>query len=202
MNQRMKQRLIKGGVITLLLTGTGIVVGQPTAFAPSKADALVFQERARLHTLAKYHNADSLTDQQLVELLKAVGFHGKALSEAWAVAKKESHGQPLSHNGNRKTGDNSYGLFQINMLDQLGVDRRAKFGLASNADLLDPVVNATVAHHMSNGGKDWRAWKGVKSAVVKQWLAKFPDSKAKAVAKAKALSKAKAKAKAIAKAGA
>jgi hypothetical protein len=53
-----------------------------------------------------------------------------------------------------------------------------------NAELFDPVVNAKVAYHMSNGGKDWSAWKGTKTKVVKKWLKEFPEAKAKAIAKA------------------
>jgi hypothetical protein len=127
-----------------------------------------------------------LSDLELVALLKAVGFEGQDLREAWAVAKKESSGRPLAHNGNASTGDNSYGLFQINMLGELGADRRAKFGLDSNAELLNPVVNAQIAYHMSNGGENWSAWKGM-TARTQEWIAKFPDTKpkAKAIAKGK-----------------
>jgi hypothetical protein len=114
-----------------------------------------------------------LTDTDLVELLHAVGFEGQDLKEAWAVAMTESSGNPLNHNGNRKTGDNSYGLFQINMIDKLGIARREKFGLESNAELLNPVVNAQIAYHMSNGGKNWSAWKGM-TPRTKDWLTKFP----------------------------
>jgi hypothetical protein len=107
---------------------------------------------------------------------------------------KESRGNPLSHNGNRETGDNSFGLFQVNMIDSLGPDRREKFNLEYNAQLLNPVVNAQIAFHMSKQGENWRAWKGVNNPVVRGWLKQFPESRAKALAKAKA--------KAIAEAGA
>jgi hypothetical protein len=64
----------------------------------------------------------------------------------------------MALNNNAKTGDSSYGIFQINMIGDLGVDRRAKFGLESNAQLNNPVVNAQVAYHMSAGGTDFGAW--------------------------------------------
>jgi hypothetical protein len=151
-----------------------VAVGTTEAVAPTKAEAITTQQSNQVRILAKYVNSDSLTDAQLIELLSAVGFKGQDLKEAWAVAKKESHGNPLSHNGNRKTGDNSFGLFQVNMLGSMGADRRDKFNLASNAELFNPVVNAKIAYHMSNGGKDWSAWKGLKTKAVKFWLAKFP----------------------------
>jgi hypothetical protein len=45
----------------------------------------------------------SFSDEELVKMLSAVGFEGKALKVAWAVVKKESNGRPLAFNGNVKT---------------------------------------------------------------------------------------------------
>ena len=127
--------------------------------------------------LAKYENiAHQLTDKQLVEMLRAVGFTGKGLRTAWAVAKSESNGRPLAFNGNLKTGDNSYGVFQINMLGDLGPERRDKFDLATNAELFSPVTNAQIVYIMTQGGTNWKAWKYAKSPAVKKWLKKFPTS--------------------------
>lgn len=123
--------------------------------------------------LKKFENKGSLTDGELKELLYLVGFRGNNLKEAWAVAKKESNGQPIRFNGNSKTGDNSYGMFQINMIGMLGPDRRDKFDLVTNSDLLNPVINAQIAFHMSDGGKDWSAWHGITSKT-KSWMTKFP----------------------------
>ena len=124
-------------------------------------------------TLLKYQNSAKLTDRELKELLAAVGFKGQRLIEAWAIAKKETRGNPLAYNGNGRTGDSSFGLFQINMLRDLGPDRRAMFGLNYNADLLNPVLNAQVAYYMSNGGKNWSSWHGI-TAKTKMWMKKFP----------------------------
>jgi len=124
--------------------------------------------------LFKYQNSAKLTDTELKELLSAVGFKGKHLIEAWAVAKKETHGNPLAFNGNIKTGDSSFGLFQINMVRDLGPDRREKFGLNYNADLLNPVLNAQVAYYMSDGGNDWSSWHGITSKT-KEYMKKFPS---------------------------
>jgi len=125
----------------------------------------------------------SFSDEELVKMLSAVGFEGKALKVAWAVVKKESNGRPLAFNGNVKTGDNSYGIFQINMIGGLGVARRDKFDLDSNKDLFDPVVNAQIAYYMSNEGSDWSAW-GVgkfpyngntEQSNFNLWITKFPE---------------------------
>ena len=134
--------------------------------------------------LNKFRGVKTLTQYQLVELLSAVGFKGSALKTAWAVAMRESHGHPTSHNQNASTGDNSYGLFQINMLGSLGIDRREKFNIANNAELLDPVTNAQAAYYMTNGGSDWGSWglgpnaydgSAAEPAVTK-FLAEFPKS--------------------------
>ncbi len=123
--------------------------------------------------LESFENKVSLTDTELKELLSLVGFKGKDLVVAWAVAKKESNGRPLAFNGNHKTGDSSYGMFQINMIDNLGPDRRTKFDLESNAELFNPVKNAEIAYYMTNGGEDWSSWKGI-TPRTKMWMSKFP----------------------------
>lgn len=130
--------------------------------------------KVRKEILKKYENSHSLSDIQLKELLQAVGFEGEALRTAWAIAKRESNGRPLAFNGNLNTGDNSYGIFQINMLGQLGPDRREKFNLKSNAELFNPVRNAEITYYMTNGGKNWASWKGL-TPKAKEWLPHFPN---------------------------
>lgn len=130
--------------------------------------------------LDKYRGAKELSDTDLVDLLSAIGFEGKALKVAYAVAKKESNGRPLAHNGDVNTGDNSYGIFQINMLGSLGEDRREKFDLQTNKDLFDPVTNAEIAFHMTNGGEDWSSWKiypgQTNGARYESFLKQFPKN--------------------------
>jgi hypothetical protein len=147
----------------LIKTGLEVQPATKVAFSVSKEELL-----------KKYENATSLTDLELKHLLHLVGFEGNKLKEAWAIAKRESTGRPLSFNGDSSTGDKSYGLFQINMIGNLGPARRDKFELKTNADLFNPVRNAEIAYHMSNGGKDWSAWKGITPGVV-QWLPEFPS---------------------------
>lgn len=125
-------------------------------------------------TLSKFSGMRrQLTDKELKQLLYTVGFRGQDLKEAWAIAKRESNGRPRAYNGNRSTGDSSYGIFQINMIGSLGPERREKFDLKSNNDLYNPVINARIAHYMSDGGKNWSAWHGMNSKA-KQWLKEFP----------------------------
>ena len=126
--------------------------------------------------LEKYVDSTELTDIQLVELLKAVGFKGQGLKTAWAVAKAESNGRPFAFNGNAETGDSSYGIFQINMIGNLGPDRKDKFNLDLNAELFSPVTNAKIVLHMTNGGKNWSSWSSYKKGAHYKWLKKFPNN--------------------------
>ena len=105
----------------------------------------------------------------LVEILKKAGFKGSALSMAYAIVMAESGGRARAHNPNANTGDNSYGLFQINMLGAMGPERRRQYGLSSNEDLFDPLTNARVAYRMSNGGKNWNPWSTYKTGAYRQY---------------------------------
>lgn len=137
---------------------------------------------AKVDPLDKYRGATKLDDQELKDLLQLVGFEGKALKVAWAVAKKESNGRPLAHNDNLSTGDNSYGIFQINMIGELGADRREKFNIVKNADLFDPVTNAKAAFYMTAKGTDFGSWGYGPNAYdgtseepkITEWISRFP----------------------------
>lgn len=117
------------------------------------------------------------------EILHEAGFRGKKLESAWAIVMKESTGWPKAYNGNRATGDSSYGLFQINMIGNLGPDRREIFGIKSNKELFDPLTNAKAAYHMSNGGKNWYSWDidsngyngGQARGAYLSWIKKYPE---------------------------
>jgi hypothetical protein len=120
-------------------------------------------------------------EEELIEVLKSVGFAGPALKEAWAVAMKESTGNPNAHNQNANTGDNSYGLFQINMIGRLGPARVEKYGLDSYEDLFDPYVNASIAFQMSKEGTNWGPWgigpdayNGGTTGSYYKWLDEYP----------------------------
>jgi hypothetical protein len=153
-----KDKLDKIAVLAIY----GLLIGGfPYAIAKANAEEPVqpVVQQVPVDPLEKYKGAKKLSDTDLVDLLSAVGFEGKALKVAYAVAKKESNGRPLAHNGNQNTGDNSYGIFQINMIADLGEARRDKFNLKSNTQLFDPVVNAKIAFFMTRGGEDWSSWK-------------------------------------------
>lgn len=87
----------------------------------------------------------NLTRGQIANVMRQAGWPEELIPTFSAVALAESSGNPYAHNGDASTGDNSYGLFQVNMLGSLGPDRRRQFGLNSNEDLLDPLTNARAA---------------------------------------------------------
>lgn len=116
--------------------------------------------------------AIALSDSELISVLRRAGFSGNGLRMAWAIVRAESTSRVYAHNRNRATGDNSYGLFQINMIDDLGPARLEKYGLDKNEDLFDPLVNAKVAFKISSGGTSWSAWTTYKKAQSN--VASFP----------------------------
>jgi hypothetical protein len=138
-----------------------------------KTEAQLKQEVLDKFSNANYSSSEMLTDKELKQLLETVGFEGAGLKKAWSIAKRESNGRPLAYNGNRNTGDSSYGLFQINMIGNLGPERLEKFDLQSNKELFDPVTNAEITYHMTNGGNDWSSWKGM-TPKAKEFFLKFP----------------------------
>lgn len=116
--------------------------------------------------------AIALSDSELISVLKQAGFSGNGLRMAWAIVRAESTSRVYAHNTNRSTGDNSYGLFQINMIDSLGPARLEKYGLEKNEDLFTPLVNAQVAFKISDGGTSWGAWTTYKKA--QSLISQFP----------------------------
>ncbi len=191
----MQKLTLRGIALSTVAYITAITIGifsvtmslSHAATIPPAAPAYI-KNIEQANPLVALEDAKELTAKELVQLLAAVGFEGKALKIAWAVAMRESRGHPTSHNKNANTGDNSYGLFQINMIGSLGVDRLAKFqdkiGITKMSDLFNPVANAKAAYYMTEGGTDWGSWglgpnaydgDAVEPAVTR-WLADFPKS--------------------------
>lgn len=156
------------GAPTPYLSPTATVVKEPSI------NRLAIENSKKL-AKTKYNGSDALTPRELQLLLYKVGFRGQNLKEAWCIVMRESSGRPMAHNPNASTGDNSYGLFQINMIGSLGTDRKAKYDLKSYEDLFDPITNAEIAFQMSNGGENWSAWKGM-NAGAQKWLDNYPGN--------------------------
>lgn len=99
--------------------------------------------------------------QTAYQLLLKYGVPPRDAKILAAVGRSESSDNPRAHNPNRETGDNSYGYFQINMIDALGPERRAQFGIAKNEQLWDLETNAKAAAmvYRSQGLGAWTEYK-------------------------------------------
>ena len=167
-------------IVAVVLVGGYLINDTPEMQDTYGEDRLIARIQAQAPVAEKikpeiktYKKNEQLSPNELKDILYQVGFRGDRLREAWGTAMKESTGRPRSHNDNPDTGDNSYGLFQINMIDSLGPARRKQFNLESNKDLFDPVRNAEIAFFMSNGGKNWSSWHGITDRTL-EWMQEFP----------------------------
>lgn len=111
----------------------------------------------------------SLTPKRIAQYAYDAGFRGQALTTAVAVALAESGGDPHAHNA--EPPDDSYGLWQVNMLGSLGPERRAAFHLESDAELFDPAVNARAAWSISGHGGSFRPWSTYTGGAYRDHLA-------------------------------
>lgn len=105
----------------------------------------------------------------LANLAQQAGFTASQARIMAAIAMAESSGNPRAHNPNWRTGDDSYGLWQINMLGDMGPSRRRAFGIRNNSQLFDPLVNARAAKTIF----DWQgfnAWSVYRSGAYRRFL--------------------------------
>lgn len=137
----------------LATTNSGRLVGRDK---PSRAKTNMYPRRI---VMAKYRDhRRPLSPTQVKEIAMAVGFSEEKADEVVVISKCESGHRPRTHFDNPGTGDNSYGLMQINMINSLGPSRRAYYGLSSNNELFNPVKNLRISWRMSKNGKDWGPW--------------------------------------------
>lgn len=128
-----------------------------------------------------------LSQAQIAMYAQSAGMSNPVLMSAIAMA--ESKGSTTAHN---PIGlDDSYGLWQINMLGKMGPERRAKLGLSQNSQLYDPAVNARAAAMIlkEQGLSAWSTYtdgsykdympKSTGGAVQAGWWDEFKDGFAK-----------------------
>lgn len=109
----------------------------------------------------------NLSRSQIASLARGAGFTGNDVDIAVAVALAESGGNPRAHNATPP--DNSYGLWQINMLGALGPDRRKRLDISSNDALYDPATNARAAYLIWQGS-GWKAWTTYTRGTYKKYM--------------------------------
>jgi hypothetical protein len=98
----------------------------------------------------------ALSQSEIYSLAKSVGLSDSRAKVAAAIAMAESGGNPNAHNA--KPPDDSYGLWQINMLGAMGPARRKQFGLSANSELTDPMTNAKAMKAISSSGGNFNPW--------------------------------------------
>jgi hypothetical protein len=109
-----------------------------------------------------------VNQSQIYTLARNAGLTDTRAKVAAAIAMAESGGNEKSHNATPP--DDSYGLWQINMLGSLGPARRALYNLTANTDLYDPTVNARVMSAMSSQGQNFRPWTTYTRGTYKQYI--------------------------------
>ena len=98
-----------------------------------------------------------------------------------AISQPESAGNIYAHNGKRP--DDSYGLLQINMLDRMGPERRAKYGLSRNEDLYDPDTNLRVGLDLARRRGNFNDWSTYQSGAYKRYLPAAEEAVQRALGK-------------------
>jgi hypothetical protein len=87
--------------------------------------------------------------KELITLAKSAGFSDEESIKMAALAMAESGGDPTNDTIKSglyaKTGETSYGLWQINMTGALKEERFNMFGISSVEELYDPVTNVKAA---------------------------------------------------------
>jgi hypothetical protein len=121
----------------------------------------------------KYRAGDQIPHDELRNILKRAGWKTpEDVENGIRIIAKESGRQPVREN--LLGADMSYGLFQINMKNDIpgnpgqGDRRRAnyaKYGLKNDWDLYDPEINARIAWDISSQGRTfYKAWSTASAA--------------------------------------
>ena len=101
-----------------------------------------------------------------------------------AISQAESSLNPRALNPDRSTGDYSFGLYQINMIDKpgymLGAERRRNLGLKANEELYDPRTNVRAAKSILDS-QGLGAWSVFKTGAYKKYLPGAEESTAKSM---------------------
>lgn len=157
------------------IEGGGLVIGSNVK-SSGQVSTTVTPAAAEESTPQQSVGRGKLTPKQIADVARQAGIPEDKIPTMVAIAMAESGGDSNAHNP--KYPDNSFGLWQINMLDepgyQLGAERRQKYGLSSNEELKDPLTNAKAAFDILNS-QGLGAWSVYTSGKYKDFL---PDAQA------------------------
>jgi len=100
-----------------------------------------------------------LTPLEVARVAYNAGVRGdENIATAVAVCTEESQRYEAAWNFTEATGDQSYGLWQINLLGKMREERMEAYGLTHPTDLNKREVNARVMADLSKNGTKWGAW--------------------------------------------
>lgn len=122
----------------------------------------------------------TLNQEEIARAARAAGFPEDKIATMTAIAMAESSGDSAALNNNPNTGDLSYGLWQINMLGDMGPERRKLFGIESNEELLDPLTNAKAAYKIYEL-QGYGAWSVYKSGKYRDYMVSAKKAAASAL---------------------
>ena len=123
-----------------------------------------------------------MTTLQIFETMRKAGFPPAVAVTMTAIALRESDGDPNAFNDDKATGDESYGLLQINLLGSLAV-RMKSFGITEGKQLLDPATNAHAGFVLWNGNNKNLdvAWYITRDGYRQRYEAHLPAAQAAAL---------------------
>lgn len=114
--------------------------------------------------------AGILSNAQLQALAISAGFPASLAPQMAAIAQRESAGCPTAYNpGTALIPENSYGLWQINVLGNPGI--LDALGLSDPTQLFDPETNAAAAFYLYGGDPNninvaWMATSGPPTSTL------------------------------------
>jgi len=109
-----------------------------------------------------------LSASEIADVARRAGFSPVLVPTLVGIALAESSGDTNAHDA--KPPDDSYGLWQINMIGLLGPQRLKQFGIPTYAALFDPSINARAAYVLSGGGQNLTPWTTYTSGAYKKYV--------------------------------
>ncbi len=137
-------------------------------FGPAFGDGSGGAGDANTNGVAQSKGRGEWTPEKAAALIRKVGGTEEEAKILGAISQPESSGNARAHNPYGR--DNSYGLWQINMLGDMGPERRRRFGLSSNEELFDPETNARAALAIARGKGGYSNWTTYSSGKYRAYL--------------------------------
>ena len=126
-------------------------------------------DTANLRSTIESGQPNFISIRQRAQILLDVGFPQEAIPIMIAISAGESGGDAGAHNPDSTTGDNSFGLWQINLHGSL-VGRLRRWGLVSERQLFDPHTNAKAALGLYHSENSYNHWTVYKNGSYQQYL--------------------------------